>query len=92
GEAHLNDQIERNMSLLNQLGDVDTEITNSRRRVRELEKEIASLKESGSGSGSTVGLEGSRWASEGQTEGGQTQEPGQGPAEGEDRGPSIEGT
>ena len=79
GEKDLNDQIDKNLSLLNQLGDVDSTITANRRRVRELEAELGALKAEQDGTKPT-GLEGSRWA-EGPTAG-----------EGEDLGSSIEGT
>ncbi|KAL1997661.1 hypothetical protein VTN02DRAFT_1172 [Thermoascus thermophilus] len=79
GEKDLNDQIGKNMSLVERLGDVDTAISASRRRVRELEAELAALKKDDA----TPGLEASRWAN---AEDGKN-----GPA-GEDLGSSIEGT
>jgi predicted nuclease with TOPRIM domain len=92
GERDLNDQIDKNMSLLNQLGDIESHISSSRRRVRELEAELAALKTDKDNDKSTSsGLNASRWASA--EEGSENAEEG-GPAatEGEDLGPSIEGT
>jgi hypothetical protein len=91
GERDLNDQIDKNMGLLNQLGDVDSAISASRRRVRELETELQLLKVDGGDKSSTSGLGASRWATA--DEGSENAEDG-GPAttEGEDLGPSIEGT
>jgi chromosome segregation ATPase len=91
GERDLNDQIDKNMGLLNQLGDVDSAISASRRRVRELETELAVLKADSGEKSSSSGLEASRWATA--DEGSENAEDG-GPAttEGEDLGPSIEGT
>jgi DNA repair exonuclease SbcCD ATPase subunit len=62
GERDLGEQIDKNMQLLNQLGDVDAAISGSRRRVRELEAELAALKTSTNKSSSS-GLEASKWAS-----------------------------
>jgi chromosome segregation ATPase len=91
GERDLNDQIDKNMGLLNQLGDVDSDISASRRRVRELETELAVLKADNGEKSSSSGLEASRWATA--DEGSENAEDG-GPAttQGEDLGPSIEGT
>lgn len=91
GERDLNSQIDKNMGLLNQLGDVDSDISASRRRVRELETELAVLKADNGEKSSSSGLEASRWATA--DEGSENAEDG-GPAttEGEDLGPSIEGT
>jgi DNA repair exonuclease SbcCD ATPase subunit len=91
GERDLGEQIDKNMQLLNQLGDVDAAISGSRRRVRELEAELAALKASNDKSSSS-GLEASKWAS---AEEGEEKAEGGGPAsEGEDLDPgsSIEGT
>ena len=85
GEKYLNDQIDKNMSLLNQLGEVDSAISASRKRVRELEAEVAALKSGAKGDGG--GLESSRWAPEEVKE-----DAGPAATEGEDLGSSIEGT
>ena len=77
GERSLNDQIERNMTLLNQLGEIDGVITASRRRVRELEAEITSLKAEKENSGG-IGRD-SKSEDDDATKG-------------EARGPSIQGT
>ncbi|KAG0161090.1 hypothetical protein PDIDSM_8623 [Penicillium digitatum] len=91
GERDLNDQIDKNMGLLNQLGDLDSNISTSRRRVRELEAELAVLRADSGEKSSSSGLNGSRWATA--DEGSENAEDG-GPAktEGEDLGPFIEGT
>ncbi|CAG8348445.1 unnamed protein product [Penicillium salamii] len=91
GERDLNDQIDKNMGLLEQLGQFDSDISASRRRVRELETELAVLKADSADKSSNSGLGGSRWATA--NEGSENAEDG-GPAttEGEDLGPSIEGT
>ena len=81
GERDLNSQIDKNMSLLNQLGEVDSSIAANRKRVRELEAEVAALKAEKDTHGGSTGLEGSRWAGEKEEA-----------AEGEDLGSSIQGT
>ncbi|KAJ5661871.1 uncharacterized protein N7477_009487 [Penicillium maclennaniae] len=90
GERDLGEQIDKNMQLLNQLGDVDAAISGSRRRVRELEAELAALKASNTKSSSS-GLEASKWAS---AEEGEEKAEGGPATEGEDLdlGSSIEGT
>jgi chromosome segregation ATPase len=91
GERDLNDQIDKNMGLLEQLGQYDSDISASRRKVRELETELAVLKTEGGDKSSSSGLAASRWATA--DEGSENAEDG-GPTttEGEDLGPSIEGT
>lgn len=87
----LNDQIDKNMGLLEQLGQFDSDISASRRRVRELETELAGLKTDSGDKSSTSGLGASRWATA--DEGSQnTEDGGLTTTEGEDLGPSIEGT
>jgi chromosome segregation ATPase len=90
-ERDLNDQIDKNMGLLERLGDLDSNISAARRRVRELETELAVLKADSGDKSSSSGLGASRWATA--DEGSENAEDG-GPAttEGEDLGPSIEGT
>ena len=90
-ERDLNDQIDKNMGLLERLGDLDSDISAGRRRVRELETELAVLKADSGEKSSSSGLGASRWATA--DEGSENAEDG-GPAttEGEDLGPSIEGT
>ncbi|RMJ22618.1 M protein repeat protein [Aspergillus sp. HF37] len=78
--------MDKNVSLLNQLGEFDSSITASRKRVRELETELGTLK--AEQDESKVGLEGSRWA----TDDDGKEEAGPPAAEGEDLGSSIEGT
>ena len=86
GEQNLTAQIDKNMALLEKLGDVDSTISTSRRRIRELEAELASLKENKAASS---GLGASRWAS---ADEGENAEDGGPATEGEDLGSSIEGT
>lgn len=90
GEKELNEQIEKNMSLLTQLTDVDSNISNSRKRIRELEAELAALKESSNDTKPATGstLLASRWATSEE----ETEEKGGASAEGEELGSSIEGT
>jgi DNA repair exonuclease SbcCD ATPase subunit len=45
GERELNEQIGKNMSLLTQLTEVDSTISANRKRIRELEAELAALKD-----------------------------------------------
>jgi chromosome segregation ATPase len=94
GEKDLNAQIDKNMTLLNQLGEVESSISGGRKRVRELEAELAALKaERDLVKGSNVGLEGSRWATDGEKDQALVTEEGEAAkAEGEDIGSSIEGT
>jgi chromosome segregation ATPase len=90
-ERDLNNQIDKNMSLLEKLGAVDSDISASRRRVRELETELAVLKADSGDKSSSSGLGASRWATA--DEGSENAEDGgQATTEGEDLGPSIEGT
>lgn len=89
GEKDLNNQIDKNMSLLNQLGEVETSVSTSRRRVRELEMELGALKAERENSKSRFGLEGSRWAT---PESASEEKKGADATEGEDLGPSIQGT
>jgi chromosome segregation ATPase len=90
GEQDFHDQIDKNMQLLNQLGEVDNNISASRKRVRELEAELAALKADNDKS-VTSGLEASQWASADEgTDGAVVKGPAA--AEGEDLGSSIEGT
>ena len=90
GERDLNDQIDKNMQLLNQLGDVESDIYASRKQIRELEAELAALK-ANTGKSTPSGLNASRWAPV--DESNETAVGGVPAAvEGGDLGPSIEGT
>lgn len=83
-----NEQAQKNMSLIDQLTSVEASISTGRKRVRELEAELAALKEnSNQNTKDTVGLGQSKWADSDDENG-----TGPNPEEGEDLGSSIEGT
>jgi chromosome segregation ATPase len=90
GEKELNEQIGKNMQLLTQLTDVDSNISASRKRLRELEAELAARKENDADGANpkSSGLAASRWAATDE----ETQEKEGSAVEGEDLGSSIEGT
>ncbi|KAJ5928517.1 hypothetical protein N7466_007473 [Penicillium verhagenii] len=96
GERKMNDQIDKNMTLLNKLGDLDSSISAGRRRVRELEANLASLR-AGQLLGaerdrsSSSGLESSQWATADDSSE-QDEYGGAATTEGENLGSSIEGT
>jgi chromosome segregation ATPase len=93
GEKEMNAQIDKNMNLLTQLGEVESSISGSRKRVRELEAELAALKaEKDVIKGSGVGLQGSRWADDEKEKEAGSEKGEATTAEGEDIGSSIEGT